>query len=71
MWRRQISALSAPREDVQHEDHVDLYMLFGSQVIKDLNSTLLLEHPVVRFERKTSLSCEANGEHIKKDIFKI
>ena len=46
-------------------------MLFGSQVIEDLNSTLLLEHPAVRFERKTSLSFEANGEHIKKDIFKI
>ena len=36
-------------------------MLFGSQVIKYLNSTLLLEHPVVRFERKTSLCFEANG----------
>ena len=31
-------------------------MLFGSpQVIKDLNSSLLLEQPVVGFERKTSL----------------
>ena len=46
-------------------------MLFGSQVIKDLNSTLLLEHPAVRFERKTSLCFEADGEHIKKEIFKI
>ena len=46
-------------------------MLFGSQVIKDLNSTLLLEHPIIRFERKTSLCFEAIGEHIKKDIFKI
>ena len=46
-------------------------MLFGSQVIKDLNSMLLLEHPVVGFERKTSLCFEANGEHIKKYIFKI
>ena len=46
-------------------------MLFGSQVIKYLNSTLLLKHPVVGFERKTSLCFEANGEHIKKDIFKI
>jgi len=46
-------------------------MLFSSQVIKDLISTLLLEHPIVRFERKTSLCFEANGGHIKKDIFKI
>ena len=46
-------------------------MLFGSEVIKDLNSTLLLEHPVVRFERRTSLCFGANGEHIKKEIFKI
>ena len=46
-------------------------MLFGSQVIEDLNSSLLLEHPVVGFERKTRLWFEANGKHIKKDIFKI
>ena len=46
-------------------------MLFGSHVIKDLNSTLLLEHPVVRFERKTSLCFEANGEYIKFFLFKI
>ena len=39
-------------------------MLFGSKVIKDSNSSLLLEHPVVGFERKTSLCFEANGEHI-------
>ena len=45
-------------------------MLFRSEVIKDLNSTLLLEHPVVGFERKTRLCFEANGEYIKKDIFK-
>ena len=44
-------------------DHADLYMLFGSQVIKSLDSTLLLEHLVIKFERKTSL--------VKKDIFKI
>ena len=46
-------------------------MLFGSQDIKHLNSTLLLEHPVVRFERKTNLCFEANDEHIKKEIFKV
>ena len=53
------------------QDHVDLYMLFDSQVIEDLNNTLLLEHPVVGFERKTRLCFEANGEHIKNHIFKI
>ena len=47
-----------------------IYVIY-SQVIKDLNRTLLLENPVVRFERKTSLCFEANGEHNKKDIFKI
>ena len=52
-------------------DHVDPYMLFGSQVIKDSNSSLLLELPVVGFECKTSLCFEANGEHTKKFIFKI
>ena len=46
-------------------------MWFGSQVIEDLNNALLLEHPAVIFERKTSLCFEADGEHIKKEILKI